>query len=159
MRDRELRNAIRRLAAVRHYPRGNAIRRAAKMRQHLTARAECIADKVFSGAQRDDLAMVDDGNAIAQTLGFFHIVRRVDERHALAAQLLDHFENIVARLRVYSHGGFIHQDQLGLMYEAGCHVKAPLHASRKILDQLLSAVGQGGPIEASGHGLLQHGTV
>src|SRR5258706_1199260 len=71
MRDRELRNAIRGLAAVRHYPRGNAIRRAAKMRQHLTARSECIADKVFSRAQRDDLAMIDDGDAIAQTLSYF----------------------------------------------------------------------------------------
>jgi hypothetical protein len=66
---------------------------------------------------------------------------------------------MVARLRVYTHGWFIQQNQLRLLNEAGCHVKATLHASRKVLDQLISTVGQGGPIEASRHGLLKHGTV
>src|SRR5437868_11569520 len=85
MRDRELRNAIGSLAAVRRNPGDDAIRRAAKMRQHLTARAECVVDKIVTRAERDDLAMIDNGDAIAQTLGFFHVVRRVDERHALSA--------------------------------------------------------------------------
>ena len=65
---------------------------------------------------------------------------------------------MVARLRVYTHGRFIEQNQFRLLNEAGCHVEAALHASRKVLDQLISTVGQGGPIEASGHGLLKYWT-
>src|ERR1700722_14596197 len=84
MRDCKLYNAMDGRAAARGDPGEDPVGRAAKMRQHLAARAKCVANEFAARAERDDLAMIDDGDAVAQALGFFHVVRRVDERHALA---------------------------------------------------------------------------
>ena len=78
---------------------------------------------------RDDVAMIDDGDAIAEALGFFHVMRGVDDRSALAAQFLDHFENTVARLRIDAHGGLVEQHHARAMHQPGRHVEAPPHAA------------------------------
>jgi hypothetical protein len=69
------------------------------------------------------------------------------------AQFFDHFEDVIARLRIDADGGLIHQDQFGMVDEAGGHVEAALHASGEILDQLGGAVRESGPSEAPVHGL------
>ena len=82
-------------------------------------------------------------------------MRGVDQRHAFGVQLLDHLEYVVARLRIYTHGGFIHQNQLGLMNQTSRHVEATLHASRKVLDKFAGAVSQSCPAETALNRLLK----
>ncbi len=155
---REFCPAFHRVPAVLGDPGSGAFVGARKTRPHLAARAERILHKFGVGALRDDLAVIDDRDVVAQALGFFHIMRGVDDRHAFVPQSFNHFENVITRLWIDASGGLIHQNQLRLVNEAGSHVKAALHASGEIFDQLSGAIRESGPAEASLYGLRQRRT-
>src|SRR5205807_13414 len=74
---------------------------------------------------------------------------------ARRAQFLDHFENVVARLRIHAHGWFIHQNQLRLVNEPGGHVQAALHTSRQVPDELAGAIVQGCPAQTTSDSFLE----
>ncbi len=61
---------------------------------------------------------VDDRDAIAEPLGFFHVVRRVDDGAAVAVQRLDVLEDLVARLRIDADRRLVEQQQLGIVHDA-----------------------------------------
>ena len=101
-------------------------------------------------AEGDDAAVVDDGDAIAEPLRLFHVVRGVDDRGARAAQGLDHFEDAVARLRIDADGRLVHEHDPGPMDDAGGHVEAALHAAGELAGEVFGAILQGSPLEAPG---------
>ena len=45
----------------------------------------CVCGQAAHGVEREQLAVVDDRDAIAEALGFLHVVRRVDDRLARRA--------------------------------------------------------------------------
>ncbi len=94
--------------------------------------------------------MIDDGDAIAKPLGFFHVVRGVDDGGACGAQGFNHFEDAIARLRIDADGRFVHQHNTGPMDDAGSHVEPALHAAGELAGQVAGAVLQSGPLETPG---------
>ena len=56
--------------------------------------------------------------AVAEALGFFHVVRGVDDGGAFVAQAFDHLEDAVARLRIDAHGGLVEQHKARAMDES-----------------------------------------
>src|SRR5262249_6990201 len=143
--DCELRRAVYYLATAPGDPRVDPLIRFPKMYKHLAARPEHSLHKLGMRAMLDDLAVIHDCDAVAQALGFFHVVRGVDDRHAAVAQFFNHFENVMTRLRINSNGGLIHQDQPRLVDKAGRHVEPALHASGEISGKFSGAIGESCP--------------
>src|SRR5438477_10906982 len=77
----------------------DVLQRAAALDHHAARRLRQHAKETLLRARRDDLAVVDDDHTVAEALGLFHVVRRVDERLAARAQRLEVVEDGVAALR------------------------------------------------------------
>jgi len=60
-------------------------------------------------AKGDDFSVVDDGDAVAQALGFLDVVRGHDDGFFLALQFLDDVVNLATDLRVEAGGGLIEE--------------------------------------------------
>src|SRR5215469_12840544 len=91
--------------------------------------AERLRNEGLLGSECDDPSMIDDGDGVAQTLSLFHIVRGVDDGHALRAECFHHFKDAVAGLRVDTYRGLVKQNEAGPMDEACRHVESALHPS------------------------------
>src|SRR4029453_2973259 len=76
-------------------------------------RAAVRGEQFGERAEREELAGADDGDAIAEPLRFFHVMRRVDDGAPVAMQRLDALEDLVARLRIDADGRLVEQQQLG----------------------------------------------
>ena len=61
-------------------------------------------------AEGDDLAVIDDGDAIAKAFGFFDVVRGHDDRLLFAAKLFDDVVDFAADLRVEAGGGLVEEE-------------------------------------------------
>ena len=99
-------------------------------------------DEFIDGAEREQLAVVDDGDVIAQTLGLFHVVRGVHDGAALRAERADQIENGVAGLRVHAGGGLIEHHQRRIMHDRRGEIQAALHAAGKGLGAAGRTVAQ-----------------
>ncbi len=123
-----------RVPPLRFCPDGCTLYGGTEPHQHVAAVAEGLLHQLFLSPLGDDLAMIDDGDRVAQALGLFHVVRGVNDGGAFVAQTLDHFEDAVAGLRIDAHGGLVEQDEARTMDEAGRHVEAAPHAAGERLD-------------------------
>src|ERR1019366_8532135 len=112
-------------------------------------------DQRLLGIESNDAPVVDERDAVAQSLSFFHVMRGVNNGHSLRAKGLDHFKEAIARLRIDAHRGLVHQHQARLVYKAGRHVEPPLHASGEIPRQLACTVLKGGPVKAPRNSLVE----
>src|SRR5438270_162176 len=68
-------------------------------------------EELLPRAFGDEPAFVKDADAVAQALGFFHVVRRVEHGETGPAQGLDALEDGVAALGVDAHGRLVEHEQ------------------------------------------------
>ena len=93
-------------------------------------------------AQRDQVAFIQDGEAVA-AFGFFHQMRGHQHGDVLfVAQHLQILPQIAAGAGIEARGRFIEQQNAGMMQQAFREFDAALHASGKSFDAFLGAVGQ-----------------
>ena len=78
--------------------------------------------------QAEQVAVIDDGDAIAQLLRLVHVVGGEHHRLALGLDGLDPLPEVVARLGIQPRGGFIQKQQLGIA-EQGQRQQQPLTLS------------------------------
>ena len=95
-----------------------------RQHHHLLA---CHADQFLGGLVGNQAAVVDDGDAVAQPVGLFHVVRGVEDGHALLAEPLDAAEDRVPALRVEAGGRLIEEEQPWAVDEREREVEPPLH--------------------------------
>src|SRR6266853_2826566 len=74
-------------------------------------------DQLLGSSLGDDLAVIHDRDAIAEALGFLHVVRREQHRPAVGAEAADDLPQLAARLRVETRRQFVEKEQLGLADE------------------------------------------
>ena len=80
--------------------------------------------------QRHNLTVVDDRHPVAQPLGLFHVVRRVDDRHAgVSVQPLHVVEDVIPALRIHANRRLVQDQQLRLVQQARRQVQPTLHAA------------------------------
>src|SRR5205085_2342195 len=89
-----------------------SVRRAVRQREFDDVLGAERRDERARRAERDDLAVVHDGNPVAQPLRFFHVMRREENRAARRAEPADHVPQLAARLRVESRGRLVEEQQL-----------------------------------------------
>jgi len=89
----------------------------------------------FAGAAESDLfAIVHNGNALAEALGFVHVMRGEKDGAAGRFELLDQLPKLAAGLRVEAGGGFIEKQKIGIANEGAGESEALLLAAGKIAD-------------------------
>ena len=97
---------------------------------------------------RDQPAVVDDRDAVAEVLRLFHVVRRVEHARAGARLLAHELEQPHAALRIDADRRLVEQQHLGPVHDAAAEVEAALHAAAEALDRLL-ARDRRGPTRSS----------
>ncbi|RLE19474.1 MAG: hypothetical protein DRJ50_12165, partial [Actinobacteria bacterium] len=69
-------------------------------------------DKITPRALGDDLPFVNDADPVAETLGFLHVVRRVEDGHTFGTEAFHVLEDGVAALRIDPDRRFIEDQQV-----------------------------------------------
>ena len=87
--------------------------------------------------------MIDDRDAIAELVGFVHVVRR-DEHGQLALRLepLEHFPHVHARHRIETGRRFVEKEDPRLVNQASRDFDAPPHAAREVLHLFVAPLRQ-----------------
>ena len=108
---------------------GATVSGASRRRSSITSAAlECARSSRKSPA-RNDLPVVHDGDAVAEVLGLFQIVRRVEDRRAPRAQLPHRVEDVRPRLRIDRDGGLVEQHESRTAHQRATQVEPPPHAA------------------------------
>jgi hypothetical protein len=91
-------------------------------------------DELAGRSNGDDVAVIDDRDAIAQSFGFFHVMRRQDDRTSGSLQILDQLPELSTRLRIESSGGLVEEKQLRVSNERAGNRKSLLLSARETAD-------------------------
>ena len=93
----------------------------------------------FSGeSSAFELAVIDDRDAIAQLVGFVHVVRRDEDREvALLLDLLQHLPDGDARDRIEAGRRLVEEEDARLVDQAARDLDAAPHAARQVLHLLV----------------------
>ena len=78
-------------------------------------------DQLPRRAQRDDLPLIDHGDAVAQPFGFVHVVRREHHRAARLAEAVNHFPELPPRLRIEAGRRLVEKKELRIAYDRTGH--------------------------------------
>ncbi len=95
----------------------------------------------------DAPAVVHDDEPVAELLGLVHVVRRDDERDALALEAVEPVPQHVPGLRVQAGRGLVEEEDLGVVDERPRDGEPALHPARERLDAVVAALGELGEVE------------
>ena len=128
-----------------------------------TEREDGVAESGLQLARRsfgDDLAVVDDHELLAKTVGLFEVLRREQHRSAAFDESLDDRPEVLATLGIEAGRRFVEKEQWGIGDERRGEVEPASHAARvglagavggvtesKSLEQLLGALHHVGLLE------------
>ena len=76
-------------------------------------------------------SILKEHEAIGESLGLVHVVRREDDRHAVGAQLRDEFPHRHARLRIKPGGGLVEKHHLRSVHDGARDHQASLESRRR----------------------------
>ena len=126
--------------------------------------AEAQAQQVSAGnrslqlarrAQRDDAAVIDDGQALAERVGFFHVVRGEQNGFAALVVLANDLPQEQTRLRIEAGAGLVEKKHLRIVHHGARDGKPLHHAAGKAAHHLVGAVGELEALEQRGRALLR----
>jgi hypothetical protein len=112
-------------AGGRAQPLGVRQRRGALDLHHLPHAHDL--EQLLERAHRHDLALVHDGDAVAQALGLLHVVGGVEDGGPGLGHPLDGREDVVAGLGIDAESGLVEQEHARGVHQAAGQVEAPLH--------------------------------
>ena len=113
--------------------------------EHLAGRV--LGDEGSRAALGDDAAVVHDDEPVAELLGLVHVVRRDDERDALALEPEQPVPQHVPRLWVETGGRLVEEQHLGVVHEAAGDGEPALHPARERLDPVVAPLGELGELQ------------
>src|SRR5581483_926973 len=82
----------------------------------------------------DGFAVVHDGDAVAEALGFVHVVGGEEDGAAGEFEAFDEVPELAARLRVEAGGGLVEEEEIGIADESAGHGEALFLAAGKLAD-------------------------
>ena len=88
---------------------------------------DVAADGGFEGGGGvfdEDFAVVDDGEAVAEFVGLFHVVGGEDDGDAFAAESLDGVPHGDAALGIEAGGGLVEEEDLGMVGDGAGDLEA-----------------------------------
>src|SRR6185436_17053890 len=109
-----------------------------------------LRDQFGRRAESDEMAVIDDRDAVAEALRLFHVVRREQHRTAAFAESRDDFPQLDAALRIEAGRRLVEEEDVGpadergrdgeaLLLSAGelAHARGALLVERELAQQLL----------------------
>src|SRR5208337_1364024 len=99
---------------------------------HVVA-AETV-DQIGGSSFGDDYAVIDDGQAIAETLGFVHVVSSEQHGATFFLEGADDVPELAAALGIESGGGFVEKKDARIADQRGGYSQALLLAAGKLAD-------------------------
>ena len=100
-------------------------------------------------AERDQLAVIHDADAIAQRVRLVHVVRRNQDRAAGFAEPLEHAPQLPPRLRIESGRRLVEKQQIGRAGHRTRDRQSLLLAARQLDDPRLSRFGSSSTVASS----------
>ena len=110
-------------------------------------RLQVLGNQIAGCAFGYFFAVVQHQEARAQALSLVHKVGGQQNRFALLQQQLQALPHQVAGLWVQAGGGFVQQQQLGVIHQSARQAQAPLHATRELARLGFGLAGEGGKFE------------
>ena len=95
-------------------------------------------DQLTRRAQRDDLALIDHGDAVAEPLGLVHVMGGEQDGATPVLQVANDVPELAARLRVEPGGGLVEEEQLGVADQRDGHGKTLLLAAGELFHNALA---------------------
>src|SRR6266850_2505386 len=89
-------------------------------------------DKRSGGAEGDHLAVVHDGDVVAEPLGLVHVMRRQEDRPAAASQVPDDLPELPPRLGIEARRRLIEEEEIGIADEGAGDGEALLLPARQV---------------------------
>ena len=129
-------------AAAGGQDRGRALEVVAAMDDHLDPLAAQLGLELVGRAARDDLAVVDDGDRVGQLVRLLEVLRRQQERRALADEVADHVPHPDPAARVEARRRLVEDQQPRPADQGSTEVEAAAHAARVGLDDPVGGIGQ-----------------
>ena len=93
------------------------------------------------------VAVVEEHEAVAEALGFVHLMGAVEHGGAGAREAEDCREHALARLRIDPHRRLVQKHDLRAVQDAGREAQPPAHADRELRHGLVGAVGEADQVE------------
>ena len=91
-------------------------------------------DQLARRVEGHDLAVIDDGDAVAEPLGFVHVMRGEQHSAAGLAEAADDVPELAARLRIEAGRRFVEKQQLRIADEGTGHGQPLLLSAGEIAD-------------------------
>ena len=125
--------------------------------EHVGDRQQAV--KAVQGVVGDNLAMIDDDDAVAEALGFLHVVRGVDQGLATLLEGFKVFEDSVTALRIDADGGLVEQQNLRIVQQRSRQVEPAFHPATEGPDLVPGAVGEAHQSQRIGDRAFRSGAV
>src|SRR5216684_6770461 len=119
-----------------------------------------LRDQLGRSTESDEVAMIDDGHAVAEPLGLFHVVGRQEDGASLLPEALHDIPQLQTALRIESGGGLVEKENVGIADQRACdgeplpltageltHTRIVLFIERQIAQQVLGI--RSGAVERS----------
>ena len=112
-------------------------------------------EQVVGGVERHHPPRLEHGDAVAQGLRFFEVMRGQHDGVAVGIEPADELPQPLAQLHIHARGGLVEHDHRRAMHQRLRHQHPPLHAAR---EHAHVGVGLVGEVEA-GEDLVDPGVV
>jgi hypothetical protein len=91
--------------------------------------------------------MVEQDDLVREPIGLFEVLRRQDERRAVADELAQERPELVAALRIEPGRRLVEEEDRRRRHEGGGEVQPAAHAARKAPHETIAHVAQAEPLE------------
>src|SRR6202521_187571 len=98
--------------------------------------------QLLRSSQSDDTAVINDGEALTQGVGLFHVMGGQQDRFAALVVFADDFPQEQTGLRVQASTGFVQEKDLRIVHHSASDGEALHHAAREAADHLVGAIGE-----------------
>lgn len=106
-----------------------------------------LPDQIRRMAGDDDRTMVDDRYPGTEISGLLHMVRGIEDGHALLVQAAKQVEDHISGLDIDANCGLIQEENTRMMEDACDQVDSSFHATGKGADLLVPELGQSELVE------------
>ena len=127
--------------------------KASAQRDHVAI--SCRFGQVAHGAGLKNPPVVHNGEAVAELLGFFEVVRGEKDRCSLAGNVADNIKNRIPGLRIDADGWFVQKKNFRTVHQSRGQIQTPLHPPGISRDRFPRTVGQAHPLKDFLNALFQ----
>ena len=108
-----------------------------------------FGDQLRGRSDVQDAALVQDGGAVAEPLGFFHVMGGEQDGHAAASRLRQDFPDHAARVGIEAGGGLVEDQHARVGNQGPRDLQAALESAGEALDGLARLFAQAELVEQS----------